>query len=171
VTVTKPAPTVTLSANPSTVASGATSTLTWSSNNATSCAASGGWSGAETTSGSQKTAALAATTKYTLTCTGAGGSAAQSVTVTTATATGSATLTWTAPTTNTNGTAVTPLSGYTLYYGTSESSLTHSVVISSSSTTTYTITGLAAGTWYFAVAADAADGTQSAMSNVGSKTM
>jgi hypothetical protein len=90
--------------------------------------------------------------------------------VTTAAATGSATLTWTAPTTNTNGTAVTPLSGYTLYYGTSASSLTQSVVISGSSTTTYTITGLTAGTWYFAVTADATDGTQSAMSNVGSKT-
>jgi hypothetical protein len=29
----------------------------------------------------------------------------------------------------------------------------------------------ASGTWYFAVSADAADGTQSAMSNVGSKTI
>jgi len=80
-------------------------------------------------------------------------------------------LTWTAPTTNTNGTAVTALSGFTIYYGTSQSSLTQSVVVSGSGATTYTITGLSAGTWYFAVAADAADGTQSAMSNVGSKTI
>jgi Fibronectin type III domain len=85
--------------------------------------------------------------------------------------TGTATLTWVAPTTNTDGTTVTPLSGYTLYYGTSASSLTHSVVVSGSTTTSYTITGLAAGTWYFAVIADAADGMQSAMSNVGSKTI
>jgi hypothetical protein len=40
----------------------------------------------------------------------------------------------------------------------------------SASATSYTVTGLAAGTWYFAVAADAQDGTQSAMSNIGSKT-
>jgi len=60
------------------------------------------------------------------------------------------------------------LSGYTIYYGTSQSALTQSVAVSAS-TTSYTVTGLAAGTWYFAVAADAADGTQSAMSNIGSK--
>ena len=170
VTVATPAPAVTLTANPSTVASGAASTLTWSAANATSCAATGAWSGSEAASGSQKTAALTATARYTLTCTGAGGSAAQSVTVTVAATTGTATLAWAPPTTNTNGTAVTPLSGYTIYYGTSATSLTKSVVVSSS-TTSYTMTGLAAGTWYFAMAADASDGTQSAMSNIGSKAI
>jgi hypothetical protein len=44
------------------------------------------------------------------------------------------------------------------------------VTVSGASTLTYTVTGLTAGTWYFAVAADAADGTQSAMSAIGSKT-
>jgi hypothetical protein len=107
-----------------------------------------------------------------LSCTGTGGSASQSATVTvTSATTGTATLTWVAPMTNTDGTPVTPLSGYTLYYGTSASSLTQSVVVSGSTTTSYTITGLASGTWYFALAADAADGTQSAKSNVGSKTL
>jgi hypothetical protein len=48
--------------------------------------------------------------------------------------------------------------------------LSQSVMVSGASTTSYTINGLTAGTWYFAVAADAADGTQSAMSNIGSKT-
>jgi hypothetical protein len=89
--------------------------------------------------------------------------------VTVAAASGTATLTWVAPTQNTNGTPITPLSGYTIYYGTSSGALTQSVAVSAS-TTSYTVTGLAAGTWYFAVAADAADGTQSAMSNIGSKT-
>jgi hypothetical protein len=77
---------------------------------------------------------------------------------------------WSAPTENTNGTAVTPLTGYTIYYGTTEGALTQSVVVSGATTLTYTITGLTTGTWYFAVAADAADGTQSAMSEIGSKT-
>ena len=77
---------------------------------------------------------------------------------------------WSAPTENTNGTAVTPLTGYTIYYGTTAGALTQSVVVSGASTLTYTISGLTAGTWYFAVAADAADGTQSAMSEIGSKT-
>jgi hypothetical protein len=60
--------------------------------------------------------------------------------------------------------------GYTICYGTSPSALTQSVAVSAS-TTTYTITGLAAGIWYFGMVADAADGTQSAMSNVGSKAI
>lgn len=62
------APTVTISANPTSVASGATSTLTWSSTNATSCTASGAWSGAEATSGSKATSALSAESTFTLTC-------------------------------------------------------------------------------------------------------
>ena len=145
VTVTSPAPTVTLSASPSTVASGATSTLTWSSTNATSCAASGGWSGALATSGSQKTAALTAATKYTLTCTGAGGTAAQSATVsvtapatptvsisaspTSVTSGGSSMLTWS----STNATACTASGGWSGALATSGSKSTGTV----SATTTY----------------------------------
>jgi len=49
--------------------------------------------------------------------------------------------------------------------------MTKTVVVSGESTLTYEITGLTAGTWYFAIAADASDGTQSAMSNIGSKTI
>lgn len=82
VSVTTPAAAVTLTASPSTVKSGAPSTLTWSSTNATSCTASGGWTGGKAASGSQSTSALTATTTYTLTCSGAGGSAAQSAMVT-----------------------------------------------------------------------------------------
>ena len=85
--------------------------------------------------------------------------------------TGTATLTWVAPTTNADGTPVTTLTGFTIYYGTSASALTQSVVVSGATTTSYEITNLASGTWYFAVAADAADGTQSAMSSIGSKTI
>jgi hypothetical protein len=66
---------------------------------------------------------------------------------------------------------VTPLSGYTIYYGTSASALTQSVVITGATTSTCEITGLASGTWYFAVAAAAADGTQSALSDLGSKAI
>jgi hypothetical protein len=84
---------------------------------------------------------------------------------------GTASLSWAQPTEDTNGAPLTTLTGYTVFYGTSESSLTQSVTVSGASTTSYTVTGLAAGTWYFAVAADAADGTQSAMSNIGSKTI
>jgi hypothetical protein len=77
-----PTPTVTLSANPTTVNAGQSSMLTWSSTNATTCTASGGWSGTKATSGTQSTGALNATATFTLACTGTGGTAQRSVTVT-----------------------------------------------------------------------------------------
>ena len=84
---------------------------------------------------------------------------------------GNANLSWTVPTLNTNGTALTDLSGYTISYGTSPTALTQSVTITDPTVTSHTITGLAAGTWYFAIVATASNGTQSALSNVGSKTI
>jgi hypothetical protein len=77
-----PVPTVTLSALPTTVTSGATSVLTWTTKNATSCTASGSWSGTELTAGSYTTPALKTTSTYTLGCTGAGGTSSASATVT-----------------------------------------------------------------------------------------
>jgi hypothetical protein len=92
-----------------------------------------------------------------------------SVTVTPPT-TGNATLTWSAPTVNTNGTPVTTLTGYHVYYGNSQP-LTQYMTVSGATTTTYEFTQLAAGTWIFAVTAMAADGTESAQSPIGTKTI
>jgi hypothetical protein len=64
------------------VSNGGSSTVTWSTTNATSCTASGGWSGSRATSGSVSTGALSATTTFTLNCSGAGGSTSKSATVT-----------------------------------------------------------------------------------------
>lgn len=55
--------------------------MTWSSTNATSCSASGAWSGAKSVSGSISTGALLATSTFTLSCSGAGGSSSSAVTV------------------------------------------------------------------------------------------
>ncbi len=76
-----PAPTVSLSASPTTINPGGSSTLTWSSTNATSCTASGAWSGTRATSGTQSVSPTSTST-YTLTCTGTGGSGNASATVT-----------------------------------------------------------------------------------------
>ena len=76
-------PTVALTLSQSKVSLGASSTLTWSSTNATSCAASGAWSGPQALSGtSTQTPATSGALAYTLTCTGAGGTASQSVVLT-----------------------------------------------------------------------------------------
>jgi len=77
------APTVTISANPTAITLGQSSTLTWSSTNATSCTASGDWSGSKTTSNSESvTPGSTGTKTYTLTCSGPGGSGLNSATVT-----------------------------------------------------------------------------------------
>jgi CubicO group peptidase (beta-lactamase class C family) len=75
------APTVTLTADPATVTTGATSVLNWSSTNADSCTASGGWTGTKAVSGTE-TVTVSQTTTYTLACTGAGGTTQASATVT-----------------------------------------------------------------------------------------
>ena len=71
------APTVTLAVSPTTIATGASATLAWSSTNATACTASGAWSGSQATSGSSTvTPASTGSFSYTLTCLGNGGTAA-----------------------------------------------------------------------------------------------
>lgn len=77
-------PTVSISASPISVITGNSSALTWASTNATSCTASGGWSGTKTLSGTQTLLNLTTNQTYTLTCSGRskGGSATQSASVT-----------------------------------------------------------------------------------------
>lgn len=76
-----PAPTVTFSASSTAISAGGSSTLTWSTSNASSCTASGGWTGTESVSGTHGVSPTSTTT-YTLACNGAGGNAQDSATVT-----------------------------------------------------------------------------------------
>lgn len=63
------APTITFSVSPTTITLGQSATLTWSSMNATSCTASGGWAGNEATSGTQTvTPTGSGSVTYTLQC-------------------------------------------------------------------------------------------------------
>lgn len=72
--VNNPAPTATLSANPTSIAQGGSSTLTWSSTDATSCNASGGtFAGAKSSSGNELVTNIQAPTTYSIVCSGAGG--------------------------------------------------------------------------------------------------
>jgi hypothetical protein len=74
-----PLPTVSVSTSPGSITAGNSSTVTWSSTNATSCNAS--WAGAVATAGSASVSP-GSTTTYTVTCTGPGGSANNSASVT-----------------------------------------------------------------------------------------
>ncbi|HEY6641678.1 fibronectin type III domain-containing protein [Povalibacter sp.] len=83
----------------------------------------------------------------------------------------STTLSWTAPTQNTDGSSLTTLAGYRIYYGTSSSALNQTIQVANPSVSTYVIDGLAPATYYFAVRAYTTAGTESANSNVASKTL
>lgn len=75
------APTVTISASPTTIGAGQSSTLIWSSTDVVSCVASGAWSGAKSTSGSQPTGALSAGTySFSIACSNSAGATAQATT-------------------------------------------------------------------------------------------
>lgn len=79
--VTSSPPIISFSANPNIIIEGNNSTLTWTSQYADSCEASGGWTGQKPTSGTQKVNPTVTTT-YILSCSGAGGSSVESVSVT-----------------------------------------------------------------------------------------
>jgi len=81
------------------------------------------------------------------------------------------TLSWAAPTENTDGSALTNLSGYNIYYGTSASNLTQKVTINTVGMLTYVITNLSSGTWYFEVIAVNSTGVDSGPSSVVSTTI
>jgi hypothetical protein len=86
-------------------------------------------------------------------------------------ANGNATLSWTPPTRNTNGSALTNLAGYRIYYGTSASNLSRSVQVANPGLATYVVTNLSPATWYFSVQAYNSAGAESAASNLASKVV
>jgi hypothetical protein len=84
---------------------------------------------------------------------------------------GSAALSWIAPTHNTDGSLITDLSGYHIYYGTEADALTTMITVDGGASTTYTVNGLSAGTYFFSVVAYNAEGMDSPDSNLESKTI
>jgi hypothetical protein len=89
----------------------------------------------------------------------------------TAPAAGSASLSWTAPTQNTDGTPVTDLAGYHIYFGTSVGALNSLIDVPGAATTEFEISNLSSGTYYFIVVAYNSLGFESPASNQASKTI
>jgi Fibronectin type III domain len=81
---------------------------------------------------------------------------------------GSASLQWLAPTTATDGSALSHLVGYRIYYGTDVNQLNETIELSNPGVLTYVVEDLPPGTYYFAVTAFNATG-ESTRSNAGRK--
>jgi hypothetical protein len=85
--------------------------------------------------------------------------------------TGSATLSWTPPTLNEDGSPLTNLKGYRIYYGTSSSNLGTMIDIPNSGVTSAIVENLSPATWYFALKAYNTSNVESSLSNIASKTI
>ena len=82
---------------------------------------------------------------------------------------GSVTLSWLPPTTNINGTPLTNLAGYKIYYGTTSSSLNQSAHVTNPGIATYVIDNLSPATWYFSVVSYNSANIESPLSTIVSK--
>lgn len=130
--------------------------LTWSTSPAaTSCSAA--WTTSTAAAGVQILPAVSATSSYGITCTWPGVTKAA--------------ITWSAPTTNVDGSAYSNPGGYRVVYGKSATALDTSVYLQDPAARTWTSPALTAGTWFFGVRAYNAQGLESDLSNVASKTM
>lgn len=155
------APTVSLTSAATHLNSGAATTLTWNSTNASSCIARGGWNGSRSLSGSRSTGPVNANTTYSLSCSGAGGTAVSMITISVA---GRLTLRWQAPTENVDGTPLTDLAGYRIHYGPLSRNYTGDAPVDNPAATSTTIS-LPSGTYYVSMTAFDAQGNESAYSN------
>jgi hypothetical protein len=88
-----------------------------------------------------------------------------------ATANGSATLSWQPPTQNTDGSPLTNLAGYKVYWGVTPGTYVTSVTVNNPGLTSYAVGNLTPNTWHFAVTALNTVGTESVLSNSASKTI
>ena len=84
---------------------------------------------------------------------------------------GSASLSWMPPTENSDGTALTDLAGYRIYYGRSASALDQVVAIGNPGLTSYLVENLSPARWYFSMTTLNSRGVESGRSATASKTV
>jgi hypothetical protein len=149
------------------VQAGGSTQLSWTSSGADACEASGAWSGPRPLQGSETVGPIMANSTFTLTCTGTAGTVMSMVSVSVL---GKVTLSWQAPAENVDGSPLTDLAGYEIYFGEQSRNYFDSVYVDGSSTTSRTIQ-LPTGAYYFAMTAWDVEGNESAYSNEVIKTV
>jgi hypothetical protein len=80
-------------------------------------------------------------------------------------------LAWNVPTQTEDGETLQDLAGYRIHYGTDQNVLVNSIEVQSAGSNTFTVQNLRPGTYYFAVRAVAANGAESKLSNVITRTV
>jgi hypothetical protein len=88
-----------------------------------------------------------------------------------AVATGSALLSWIPPTENMDGSPLTDLTGYRIYWGAQQGEFANVVTLDTPGLATYAIDQLTPATWHFVVTAVNASGNESRLSNRATKTI
>jgi hypothetical protein len=83
----------------------------------------------------------------------------------------SVTVHWTPPTQREDGTALRDLAGYRIYVGRRSDQLDRVINVSNGGLSSYTVEGLASGTWYLALKAYDADGLISRQSAIAVATL
>jgi uncharacterized protein YceK len=83
----------------------------------------------------------------------------------------SVTLSWLPPTQNADGSSLTDLAGYYVYYGAAPDSMERSTQITNPGLTAYTVGDLGPGTHYFSISAYTFAGVEGTMSGIASKTI
>jgi hypothetical protein len=84
---------------------------------------------------------------------------------------GVATLSWETPPSKVSGEPLDDLAGYRILYGRSSSDLDHSVLITDPAVTSYQVSSLTSGVWYFAVVAVNAKGLEGPPTTLATKSI
>jgi hypothetical protein len=84
---------------------------------------------------------------------------------------GTATLTWLPPTENADGSVLTDLAGYRIYYGRGSDALDQVITIDNPGLTSFVVENLSAATWYFSMTSVNSSGVESERSEAASKTV
>jgi hypothetical protein len=82
-----------------------------------------------------------------------------------------ATLSWLPPTENSDGSALTDLAGYRIYYGRNRDNLTQVVELGNPGLTRYVVENLSPARWFFSMTSVNGDGVESVRSPIASKTI
>ena len=156
-----PAPQVSLAVRDDVVNQGGSTVLSWSSNDASGCQASGGWGGSRPVQGSASVGPISQQTTYTLSCNGTGGTGMVMLSVR---VNGTVTLSWQSPAARVDGTPIDELGGFRIFYGSRSRDYREMVEVRNEDATQRSFQ-LASGSYYFAMTAFDGDGLESGYSN------